>query len=176
LPSRARAFRPRFAWPPSSAGLIALALIAALLAGATIWLALLVNGQHSRNSNRDQALQRARQILTDYTTYDYRTADTTFAHLETEFTGTLRAKIHEDLASVVSLIKSGKGTAKGRVADSAVVFQRGDKVSVVLAVDEAVTNTVLSQGAIRRFQFNVVMQKVHGDWFGTTLDLVSVTS
>jgi len=155
---------------------VALAVVVALLLGATIWLGVLVHGQHSRNSDRDAAVQRARQILTNYTTYDYRTADTTFAKLETDFTGTLRTKIHQDLASVVSLIKSGKGTAKGRVADAAVVLQRGDKVSVVLAVDEAVTNTVLTQGAIRRFQFNVVMQKVRGKWYGSTLDLVSVTS
>jgi hypothetical protein len=135
-----------------------------------------VHSQHVRNGNRDQAVERARQILTDYTTYDYRTVDPAFAHIEAEFTGPLRAKIHNDLASIVSLIKSGKGTAKGQVADAGVIFDHGDQVSVVLAVNEAVTNTVLPQGALRRFQFRVVMQKVHGRWYGTTLDLVSVVN
>jgi hypothetical protein len=169
-------FRPRVGWPPSGAGLIALAVVAALLAGATIWLSLLVHGQHARNSNRDSAVERARQIITHYSTYDYTNIDAEFANLETEFTGPIRGQIHTQLASIVSLIKSGKGTAKGQVADAAVAFEHGGKVSVLLAVDEAVTNTVLTKGVLRRFQFNVVMQRVHGHWYGTTLDLVSVVN
>ena len=78
--------------------------------------------------------------------------------------------------NTLALIKTGKGTAKGQVADAGVEFQRGSKVSVLLAVDEAVTNSALQKGALRRYQFRVVMQKSHGSWYGTTLDLISVVS
>jgi Mce-associated membrane protein len=171
--SDARRLRPRIGWPPSGVALVALGVVAALLVGATAWLAVLVAGQHGRNSNRDAAVARARQIVTHYTTYDYNHVDAQFADLADEFTGPLKSKIHSDLSSILQLIKAGKGTAKGQVSDAAVLFQRGGKVSVILAVDEAVTNSVLKQGALRRYQFNVVMQKVHGHWYGTTLDLVA---
>ncbi len=135
-----------------------------------IWLALLVHGQHVRNSDRDGAIARARQIITDYTTYDYNHADEQFQHLATEFTGDLRNQINKDSPSVVSLIKSGKGTAKGQVSDAAVVFQRGDKVSVLVTGDQVVTNSAIPKGDLRRFRFSIVMAKSHGHWYGTTLD------
>jgi hypothetical protein len=152
-------------------GLVALAVVAALLAGATLWLGLLVNGQHGRNNDRDAAVAQAQKIITDYTTYDFNNADAQFAHLATEFSGPLKTQIQKDLSSVVALIKAGKGTAKGQVSDAAVVFQRGNTVSVLVAGDEAVTNTALPKGDVRRFRFSIVMTKAKGHWFGSTLDV-----
>jgi len=160
-----------FAWPPSGEALVALAVAAALLAGATIWLALLVNGQHSRNDDRAAALASARRIVTDYSTYDYNNADAQFQHLATEFTGPLKAQIQHDLSSVVSLIKSGKGTGKGQVRDTAVVLQHGKNISVIAVIDQAVTNTAIPKGELRRYRFRLVMTDVHGHWYATSMEL-----
>jgi Mce-associated membrane protein len=160
-----------FHWPPSGEALIALVVAAALLVGATIWLGLLVRDQHTRNDDRTAALAGARRIVTDYSTYDYNNADAQFQHLATEFTGPLKAQIQHDLASVVSLVKSGKGTGKGQVRDAAVVLQHGKNVSVIAVIDQAVTNTAIPKGELRRYRFRLVMQQVHGHWYATSMEL-----
>jgi Mce-associated membrane protein len=158
-------------WPPSGDALIALGVAIALLLGATIWLGLAVHGQHSRNSDRTAALAAARQVITDYSTYDYNNADAQFQHLATEFTGPLKAQIQQDLSSVVSLIKSGKGTGKGQVRDVAVALQHGKNVSVIAVIDQAVTNTAIPKGELRRYRFRLVMTDVHGHWYATSMEL-----
>jgi Mce-associated membrane protein len=163
--------RLAFRWPPSGAALIALVVAAALLAGATIWLGLAVHGQHSRNNDRSDALAAARQVITDYSTYDYNNADAQFAHLATEFTGPLKAQIQHDLSSVVSLIKSGKGTGKGQVRDAAVVLQRDKNVSIIAVIDQAVTNTAIPKGELRRYRFRLVMTDVHSHWYASSMEL-----
>ena len=135
-------------------------------------MVLLVHGQHSRNSERDAAVARARQIITDYSNYDYTNADKEFAHLATEFTGSLKSTIQQDLNSVVSLIKAGKGTAKGSVRYAGVTFQHGSKITVVAVVDQTVSNTAIPKGTLRRYRFSIVVQKVHGQWYGTALEQI----
>lgn len=160
-----------FHWPPSRDALVALGVAVALLLGATIWLGLLVHGQHSRNDDRTAALASARRIITDYSTYDYNNADAQFQHLATEFTGPLKTQIQHDLSSVVSLIKSGKGTGKGQVRDAAVVLQHGKNVSVLAVIDQAVTNTAIPKGEVRRYRFQLVMTEQHGHWYATSMEL-----
>ncbi|MFL6241386.1 MAG: hypothetical protein ACJ735_18050 [Actinomycetes bacterium] len=144
--------------------------VAALLVGSTVWLAVLVHGQHARNSNRDAALGRAQQIITDYATYDYQHVDAQLQHLGTELRGPLKTQQDQARSAIVKFLQQGKATAKSQVVSIAVNFQTGNQVSVTAVVDQTVVNTALPKGKLNRYRFHVVLSKDHGHWYATTLD------
>lgn len=143
--------------------------MAALFVGSSIWLGLLVHGQHVRNSEREAALAAARRIATDYVTYDYQKIDAQFARLATELTGPLAADFLTKRSSVAAVIKSGQGKATGQVVEAAVTFQAGSRVAVIAVVDQAVVNTVQPNGNLRRYRFAMVMSKRKGRWYASAL-------
>jgi Mce-associated membrane protein len=161
---------PSSIWPLPQAVIAALAAVALILVGAVVWLALLVQGQHARNSDRDSALAAARQAATDFATYDYQNVDKQFAHLATESTGAMKTQVQQSQQSVVPLIKQGKATAKGQVRDAAVAAAHSKEISIVAVVDESVTNTSIPKGALRRYRFLLVMTQVHGRWLVSSLE------
>jgi Mce-associated membrane protein len=150
--------------------LVALGLVALVLIGATLWFAVLVyTDQHSSNGDRDAALAAARQVVVDYTTYDYTKLDTQFKHLSSEFTGPLKADFVQKQSALTEFLKSGKGKAQGQVVEVAITFQHGNQISIIAVADQAVANTALPSGKLNRFRFHIVMAKQHGHWLATTL-------
>lgn len=147
-----------------------LAAVAAVLLGATIWLAVLVGGQHGRNGNRDAALARAQQIITDYASYDYRTVDAQLRHLGTELSGPLKTQQDQARSAIVAFLQQGKAIAKSQIVAIAVNFQHGNQVSVTAVVDQTVFNTALPKGKLNRYRFHLVLDKQHGRWYATILN------
>jgi Mce-associated membrane protein len=147
----------------------ALAAATVLLLGVTLWFGVLVHNRSSMNDHRDGALQAARQVAADFSTYDYRTADAQFRRLLSVSTGSMREQVQKSLTAVVPLLTQGKATAKGEVRDAAIVQAGNKEVSVIAVVDETVTNTAIPRGAIRRYRFLIVMNQVKGKWLVSDL-------
>jgi Mce-associated membrane protein len=142
--------------------------------GAVIWFAVLVHNRRTADDRVDEAVQAARQIATDISTYDYRKADEQFQHLLSISTGDMRKQVEQSIQSLVPLIKQGKARATGQVRDAAVTDVSGDptcrkQVCVMAVVDQSATNSSVTKPSLLRYRFLLVMKHEQGKWLVSNL-------
>jgi len=173
-PARPERRGPGADWPsPVRWGAAALSVAClALLVVVIVYAVLLLFFRPSTEGYRDTALAAARQAATDFSTYDYRDADNDFTLLEKRATGKFREEVSQAKKQLVPLLKEGKATAQGTVREAAVTSASSERVQVIAVVDETVTNTAIPDGALRRYRFLLVMNKVDGRWLVSDLQQV----
>jgi Mce-associated membrane protein len=126
------------------ASLLVVSLVA-LLVVVLLWQA---DDDDSRAGDRAVALAAAgkaadaaaRKAVVEMTSYDYRTVTTDFAWVDDAGTAKFRQQYAEVSAPIKRLVVSLKATAKGTVVASAPVARDIDHVTVLLFVDQEISN------------------------------------
>jgi Mce-associated membrane protein len=157
-------------WTPPRWLIPVLAVVLVLLLAGVSLLAVLVNNRSSTDDGRSGALQAARQVASDISSYDYEKADAQFNHLLTISTGEMRTQVQKSIESLVPLIKEGKAKSQGVIRDAAITQVRGDSVTVIAVVDQTATNTAVTKPTLHRYRFVIVMTKVDGRWLVSKLE------
>lgn len=153
---------------PVLAGLglvLVLALAAAVVFG---WLYL---AQSSDESARNEALATARAYAVTVTSYDYRDMEASIADALDGATGEFKDQYAGAGDALRALMKETKATATGEVLDAAVVTAGEDRATVLLFVDQKVTNAGTKKTKVDRNRMLLVMAKHDDRWLVSDLKL-----
>lgn len=163
------------------ASLLVMSLVA-LLVVVLLWQ---VDKDDSRAGDRAVALAAAgkaadaaaRKAVVEMTSYDYRTVAKDFAWVDDAGTARFRDQYAEISAPIKRLVVSLKATAKGTVVASAPVAKDADHVTVLLFVDQEISNpgsaSTKPQRGLDQPRVTVQMVRQDGRWL---VDEVAVSS
>lgn len=154
--------------PPVLAGLgllLVLALAAAVVFG---WLYL---AQSSEESDRNEALATARAYAVTVTSYDYKDMEGSIADAIDGATGEFKDQYAGASDALRALMTETKATATGQVLDAAVLSAEDDSVTVMLFVDQKVTNAGTKKTKVDRNRVLLTMEKHDDRWLVSDLKL-----
>ena len=156
-------------WP----AMTALLLVIALGAGA------LAVTQHDRASERasraadeQAALATARSVATTLDTYDYQDLDKSFDQVLASATDPFRSQYSSTTTQLKELLVRFRATATGKVVAAGVAGHVGSSVTVMLFVDQTVSNTSAAEPRLDRNRLQLVLRKVHGRWLVSEAQLL----
>jgi Mce-associated membrane protein len=163
------------------AAVLAVALIASL-----VGLILVARGDDSASGTaaaRALTLSRAaslaeataRTTIVELTTYDYATIDADFADVEARGTAKFRKQYAEVSAPIRKLVVQLKARAKGSVVASAATAKDADHVTVLLFVDQELTNAGNDDKKLDQPRVTMKMVRSHGVWLVDQVDLSNLT-
>lgn len=150
---------PGWRWPAAAA----LLLVVALVAGA---LAVVQHGSASDRGEREAderaALAAARTVATALDSYDYKDLDKSFDVVIAGATEPFKSQYSSTSTQLKDLLVQYQASATSRIVAAGVAGHTGDTVTVVLFVDQTVTNTTSPQPKSARNRLQLVMRKVGG--------------
>lgn len=157
-------------------GVLALALVAALVAVALLW-----RDRGDADDRADAAAEAmsasvaaeksARETVTRMTTYSHRTVEEDFAWVEDAATEKFRQNF--DGAQALETVKTVRATAEGEVVDSAASVADPDHVKVLLFVDQRIRSDETRGYKLEQTRLTVQMVRQDGQWL---LDEVELTN
>ncbi|MDX6250191.1 MAG: Mce-associated rane protein [Kribbellaceae bacterium] len=145
-------------------------LLVALVAATLSVLAL--RRQHTRDEDRAAAMQAARQLALDFTTYDYGTWDADAKRVLDDSTGQFKEEFASGSNSVKTEVVTNKATSKGDVKEAAVVSNDKDSAQVLVIVNAVVTNTAAKDGVERRYRIKLDMVRESNRWLTADFQVV----
>lgn len=113
---------------------------------------------------RGSALAAARQAAVNFTSYDYRHLDQDYQRVRDEATGAFRTDFDKQSKVLAQLIQQSKAVAKGQVVDAALVTAGSGAATVLVAVDDTITNTQAPKGVVKHYRLRIDLKKVGGSW------------
>ena len=123
----------------------------------------------------DKAGQDAQQTAVNYaqvlTSIDSNNLDENFAAVLNGATGDFKDMYTKDSMELRQLLVDNKATAHGVVIDSAIQSESKDKVTVLLLVDQTVTNTARPDARSDSSRMKITMEKVDNRWLASTVEL-----
>jgi Mce-associated membrane protein len=144
-------------------------LAAALLLVAAIAATALAGLQHRRAADQDRrqedeqaAVAAARKIALALDTYDYKDLDASFQAVLGAATDPFKSQYASTTTQLKELLVRYQATATGAITAAGVAGHTGDSVTVLLFVDQTVTNTNAAQPRLERNRLQLVMRKVKG--------------
>ncbi len=156
-----------------AAGVLAVALVAVLV--------VLVLTMRSLSHERDlsdaakQAEAAARKAVVSMTTYDYQTIPRDFAWVNDAGTAKFRKQYAEVSAPIKKLVAQLKARAVGSVVASAADVQDVDHVTVLVFVDQTLTNPGQSQPGLDQPRVTMSMVRQGGRWLVDEVKLNNLT-
>ncbi|WP_370289559.1 hypothetical protein [Nocardioides sp.] len=178
----------------ASTTVIALAAALVVALGVIVWLAL---GQRSEGEDLDAArataeqftarddagkaaLDAARAVLVQITTYSYRDGEHEFAWLDQIADPALRQRLAPNVDQLKKAIVDGQVTAKGQVLDAAARPVSADQVEVLAFVDQAISDGGPAQDLgdvkVEEQRVSMTMKRTGGRWLVERLELLSGTN
>jgi Mce-associated membrane protein len=145
-------------------------LLVALVAAAFSVVAL--RRQHARDQDRAAAMQAARQLALDFTTYDYQTWDKDAQRVLDDSTGQFKEEFASGSNSVKTEVVTNKATSKGDVKEAAVVSNDKDSAQVLVIVNAVVTNTAAKDGVERRYRIKLDLVREKNRWLTADFQVV----
>jgi Mce-associated membrane protein len=143
--------------------LVALLLVAALVAGA---LAVVQRGRASDRADRaadeQAAVAAARKVATALDTYDYQDLDASFDTVIAAATEPFKSQYASTSSQLKDLLVQYHAKATSSIVAAGVAGHTGDTVTVLLFVDQTVTNASSPQPRSDRNRLQLVMRKVEG--------------
>jgi len=152
---------------------LVVALVAALVALALV--ATDAKRQRDEADAGEAAQKAARAAVVAMTTYDYATIDDDFAWVDDAGTAKFRKQYAEVSAPITKLVVELKAHAKGTVVDSAVRVEDGEHATVLLFVDQTLTNPGQKQPGLDQPRITMKMVKEDGDWLVDEVELHTVS-
>jgi Mce-associated membrane protein len=147
---------------------VVLVACAALTAVAAVQL-----HHRSQTDDRQQAaLAAARQVAVDFTTVDYRHLKADFARTAKLATPTLSKNYLAQSTEASSYITKAKAVSKGSVASSALSKISPNSATVLVAVNETVTNTSTPKGAVQYYRLSIGMTRSGSHWLASAVSPV----
>jgi hypothetical protein len=143
-------------------GVLAIALVAALVAVVLLWRQHATDGDHEDAAAA--AEKAARSAVTQMTTYDYRTVADDFSWVDDAGTEKFQSYFEGVSKPAIRFIKSVKASATGTVVDSAAVYEDDQHVRVLLFVDQKITSKGHRDAKLDQPRVTMHMVLQHGDW------------
>jgi Mce-associated membrane protein len=154
---------------PLIAGLAVALVVALVLVGV---LGLKVRHHHQLDSARNSAVATARGYAVDLTTYDHAHLDADFQKVLNNSTGAFRSQYTEASQTLRDLIAKFQATATGKVLETAVLSADTHHATLLLFVDQTVTNTNSKDPRVDRSRMKMSLEKHGGTWLISSLDLL----
>ncbi len=124
---------------------------------------------------QEEAAQAAQQTAISYaqvlTSIDSNNLDKNFAEVLNGATGDFKDIYTKDSMQLRQLLIDNKATAHGVVIDSAIQSESKDKVTVLLLVDQTVTNTARPDARSDSSRMKITMEKVDNRWLASKVEL-----
>ena len=157
------ASEPPAAAPPRRTVLLAVvALLAVLAAALAITQTLRLHDRSSSAADERAALSAARTIAVALDSYDYQDLDVSFRAVLAGATDPFKGQYASTSEKLKELLVQYKAKASSEVVAAGVASHSGDTVTVVLFVDQTVTNANTPQSRVDRNRLQLTMRKVHG--------------
>ena len=151
------------------AGLVTAVYVGAFgLAGGLGWK---LWEQHTLAQAGENAQQTAINYAQVLTSIDSNNLDQNFAEVLNGATGDFKDLYTKDSMQLRQLLIDNKATAHGVVIDSAVQSESKDKVTVLLMVDQTVTNTARPDARSDSSRMKITMEKVDNRWLASKVEL-----
>lgn len=146
---------------PVAIGLAVLLAAALAAAGTFAWL---LKDKTDVDTAASEALATARSFAVTLTTYDYTNLDRNFADVLDGTTGDFKNEYAGGSSTLRQLLQQAKATSQGTVLDAGVKSATTDRVEVILAANQVVTNAAIKEGQTRvdRSRFHMTLER-HGD-------------
>ncbi|WP_408895543.1 hypothetical protein ACJ5H2_11595 [Nocardioides sp. R1-1] len=176
---------------PRSGNLV-IALVAALVASLAVIGWLVAQERGATDDLRDArsrtqtlaaeadaekaALEAAKGVLAEITTYSWKEGEHDFAWLERIANADLREKLAPNVGDLQKAIVDGKVSAQGEVVDAAARAVDDTQVEVVAFVDQAITDEESADVKIEEQRVSMTMTLVGGEWLVDRLELLSGTN
>ncbi|TWD79518.1 Mce-associated membrane protein [Kribbella amoyensis] len=146
-------------------------LLIVALAAATVSV-LALRRQQVRAEDRTGAMQAARQLALDFTTYQYSSWDADSQRVLDGSTGQFKEEFSGGANSVKTEVVTNKATSKGDVKEAAVVSNDKDSAQVLVIVNAVVTNTAAKDGVERRYRIKLDLVREKDRWLTADLQVV----
>lgn len=150
-------------------GLSVLLLVAVVAATLSV---VALRRQDVRNEDRAGAMQSARQLALDFTTYNHGTWDADAQRVLDGATGQFKEEFSAGSSSVKAEVVTNQATSKGDVKEAAVVSNDKDSAQVLVIVNAVVTNTAAKQGVERRYRIKLDMVREKDRWLTADFQVV----
>jgi len=156
---------PRAARPGAVAG--TLAGIAAVLVLSAVALALALALRPAGNGldpGASAALFAARQEVVNFTSFDYRHLAADFAQVATDATGPFAHDFASQESNLRQRFTTTRAVSRGTILEAGVATFAASAATVVVAVDDVVTNASTPAGSTLRYRLQVSLVRLHGRW------------
>jgi len=151
-----------------STGLVVAVAVLAVLATAlaTLLTVGFISWKHQRDlqSARSEVLTSARQFAVQFGTYDYQKLDAQFAAVATHLTPDFKAVYLKSSRGLKATIVQYKGKSVASVRGIGVTSAGESKASVVVFLDQTVTNTQSTVPTVDRNRLLIQLERHHGQW------------
>ena len=161
---------PRRKGPIILAWALSVLVLVALVAATLSVIAL--RGQHTKNQDRAAAMQAARQLALDFTTYDYKTWDADTKRVLNDSTGQFKDEFAAGANQVKSEVVTNQATSTGEVVEAAVVSNDKDSAQVLVIANAVVTNTAAKDGVQRRYRIKLDLVREKDRWLTADFQVV----
>jgi Mce-associated membrane protein len=143
------------------------AVLAVVVIAAAVVFAVFLSKASSRDSvtsQRESALASARQAAVNFTSYDYRHLDADYKRVRDGATGAFKADFDKQSKVLAQVIQQSKAVATGQVVDAAIVSAGSSDATVLVAVDDTITNTQAPKGVVKHYRLRIDLKKIGGQW------------
>lgn len=148
------------------------ALVVVGLAAGLIISRRQLSDRDAADQARSSALAAAQTYAVDLASYDYQHLDKDFGLVATHSTGSFKDQFQKASATLKPLIIQYKGSAKAVVHGAGVVVATTDKATIVMFVDQTVTNTNSPTPRVDRNRVTMTLVQQGGQWLISQVDLV----
>lgn len=148
---------------------LAVALLVSLVALALV--ATDAKRERDRVDAASAAQQAARTAVVAMTSYDYATVESDFGWVDDAGTTRFRKQYAEVSAPIKKLVVQLKAHAVGKVVDSAVRLTDDDHATVLLFVDQTLTNPGEKQPGVDQPRVTMKMVRQDGRWLVDQVEL-----
>jgi Mce-associated membrane protein len=165
---------PRRARTRGRPGLVvpALALLVVVLLALSVVFGLKLRSENREDDARAAAVAAATAYAVDLTTYDHTRLEADFAKVLDNSTGEFKSEYTAASASLRDLIAKFKAKATGKVLDVGVLSADTDRATILLFVDQTVSNNNSKTPRVDRSRMKMGLEKQGGRWLISSLDLL----
>lgn len=117
---------------------------------------------------RDEVIAAARQVAINLNSQDYRTIDADLVRQAGGLTGTLAEDVRAHQGKLRDAVVKNRLVTSARVFDAGLVQLDGRQASVLVVVDQTITNA-RAASTIRRYRFGFDLSEVAGRWLAGNL-------
>ncbi|MBA0048355.1 DUF3329 domain-containing protein [Mycobacteroides sp. LB1] len=139
-------------------------------AASTQYAEFLRNGEaHTAGAEAQKAAIEFAGLLINV---DYKDPDRNTSKVLANSTGEFKAKYSSSSAQLRQVLVENRAVATGIVVDSAIQSETANKVTLLLFVDQSVTNTAVPDARMDRSRPTVTMEKADGRWLTSNFELL----
>lgn len=155
---------------------VALAVTAVFLLTARHRAGVFVRAYQQATSSRNTVLAAAKQEAVNMVSQDYRHIDADLNRMTAGATGPLKDDLAKSRTQAKDVIVKYKIISTGQVFDAGLAALSGDQATVLVIVDNTVTNTAQKTTGTQRHRFQLDLTRAGSTWLVSNLTAIDLTS